>query len=389
VVGLTWLSLIFGGSLEAQVFADSLFRQSAASGLRLVYQLQAEEALAVFTALEEDYPTHPAPYFLQALTWWWQAYITTSDESHDEIEALLRQSLAQGETLATNPELALEYTFFQYMGHAFLARLYVLREEWVAAANAGRRALPYLKAGFGYTEQAPEFYFGSGIYHYYAEVYPQAHPVVKPFTVFFPNGDAELGLHELEQAATLPNFTQTEARFYLGDIYLNQSLELTKALALKRALHQEFPRNTWFAMEYGRAFVQAEQPAAAASIFGSLIKRFEAIPSYATQQTTATQSSLTSLVMAHVYHYQARAAFEQQLAPPEVQQYLNQALQQAQLAGLAGHYLLPCSYFYLGRAYDREGLREAAIAAYQQALDLPENEAIAEEARGCLLQPCP
>ena len=144
-----------------------------------------EKANEVFESLQQEYPDHPGPYFLLATNRWWQSYITVDQVYHSYIEQQLDLALRHNQRLKNREDAHLEYVFFQYMCYAFKTRLHTLRREWLAAANDGRKALPYLRDGLRYAQSSAEFYFSAGIYHYYAATYPEDHFYVRPFMVFF------------------------------------------------------------------------------------------------------------------------------------------------------------------------------------------------------------
>ncbi|GAB4414848.1 MAG: hypothetical protein OHK0039_23030 [Bacteroidia bacterium] len=373
--------------VAGQVFHDESFKSRAMQGLEATYDFRFDEAERLFRALKRDYMRHPGPHFLLAVNRWWQSYISTGTHYHAYIAAQLDTVLLLNQSLAGNRDYAVEYTFFQYMAYAFQARLYILRQEWFSAANAGRKALPYLQPGLAYADQSPEFYYSAGIYHYYAETYPAKHAYIRPFMMFFPDANATKGLAEMELAARTPNFTQVEAMYYLGDIYLEEEQDYTRALAIHQQLYQRYPGNTWFRRNYGRALVYAGKPAEAIAVLSGMVQRYEALAGHRTKVVTSRHSTYTTFVMQQVYHYLGRAYLSQHnLAAAE--QAFKQSLQCAALGTRPDDTYRAQSWYYLGRVYDRLGQRTAARDAYAHALVVENNEDIASDARYCLQKPC-
>lgn len=386
-----WLVVFFIGFGKAysQVFHDQYFRTEAAKGLDFTYNLQFEEADGVFSRLESRYSTHPAPLFLKAVNRWWQSYISTTDHYHDFIEESLEKSLELNEKMEKTPGYDLEFTFFQYMSYAFLTRLYILRREWLRAANTGRKALPYLEDALGYTSRSPEFFFSAGIYHYYAEVYPKDHIYVRPFTVFFPDGDARLGLEELGQAAENRNFTQAEALYYLGDIYLEEEGDVDNSLIIKEKLARLYPENTWFAVDFARVLVHDHQYQRARVILEKFRQTFEAIPHSGQQHITSVDYTLTSQIMVRVYHYLGVISMEQESNYQKALKYLNLSLKMGEISGLEADIHLPASQYLVGRCYDYLGKTSLAVSAYHKAINMPENQDVKHLAEACLRKNCP
>ncbi len=370
-------------SLHAQVFEDQEFRQQAKEALDFTYNLEFERAHSAFEKLQKAYPEHPAPYYLLAFNRWWQSYISTTRYYHPFIEKQLGLALAHNAKYASLPEFRLEYTFFQYMIYAFQARLDILQREWISGANSGRKALPYLEKGLAFAQESPEFYFSSGIYHYFAETYPEKHTYLQPFMVFFPDGNAQLGVDELDKASKQSDFTQTESLFYLGDIYLEEG-DLKHALQLKRRLTRQYPRNTWFEADYARALVEAKDYQSAREILSSMQTVFEAQNHFQTQQISSQHSRYTSLLMVRVYHMLGRIASESENNYEHALQYFEQSLLMIKLCGLEEYAYIPINHYYRGQALAAQHKLDEAKEAFELVLELDENEDVKEKASQAL-----
>ena len=337
--------------------------------------------LASFLNLAKQYPEQPAPHFLLGLNRWWESYVAPQMETyHPYILEQLDKAISYNQTLKGNQEWELEYTFFQYMSYAFKARLYTLRKEWLKAANAGRKAFPYLKKGFEFQEQSPEFYFGSGIYHYYADEYPKSHPIIQPFMIFFPEASAELGIEELSKAYSTPNFAQFEAAYYLGDIYLKRG-SLKNGLKLQKWLHEQCPRNTWFAMEYGRALVAVGEYAQADQVLGKLVGAFERIPGHKQRHIPTTENHHTSYLMSRVYLWWGKSLYMQG-KKSQATDILQTGLQMAQLAQLTtDDEYLPGLYFFLAKSYGDLGNDTKAEEYFKLVMKCSQNAPFKEQTR--------
>lgn len=373
---------------SAQVFENPDFRNRASVGMKMVYQLQFEAANSHFSQLEEDFEGHPAPHFLLALNRWWQSYLSpTDDHFHPYLESELSNCLELNRSLKNLPAYELEYLFFQYMSYAFRARLYILQHHYWKAANSGKKALTYLKKGFEFTDQAPEFYFSSGIYHYYAEVYPRNHPIVRPFMIFFPDGNANLGLAELEKAAAVPNFAQVEASFYLTSIYLHHEKDFQKAHQVAQQLANEYPDNIWFQLDLAEILIATKTFPQAMRILETAQRSFEQHPAYDREPISSQEQSLSTYVMMRAYYLLGQIAFQHHTFESALAHFRT-SNRMAELASIESDAMLSANYLHIGYCYDRMGIREAAVEAYQKALKLPDNDAIKSRAKTCLQAPC-
>ena len=373
---------------DAQVFHDQAFRDAAEKGLEFTYNLEFEKADQVFSEMSATWSEYPGPYFLLAINRWWQSYISTTDAYHSYIEKNLQKALTLNGKLKKREGYDLEYTFFQYMSYAFLTRLYILRREWMKAANNGRKALPFLPDGISLTGESPEFFFSAGIYHYYAETYPRQHYYIRPFTIFFPEGNAELGLEELETAAGTPNFTRTESLYYLGDIYLEEEKAYQKALRVKQKLAEMYPENTWFSADYARGLIYAGKAKDAEKLLQKMITSFEANKDFKTKHISSVDSRLTSQIMMRVYHYMGRVHYSYHQNFQKAIDYFELSLKMANLAGVKDDQHLPGNYFWIGRSQDELGENTKAKDAYEKAISLNENQEVKSQAQACLKGEC-
>lgn len=381
--------ILFTNQVSSQVFFDQHFRKLAAEGISQTYNLNYESAEEIFTSLKVAYPKHPAPLFLLSLNRWWQSYISPTPAWHAYIEQSLEEAISLNHKMKDTPGYELEYTFFQYMSYAFLTRLYIIRKEWLKAANTGRKALPYLNRTLEYTTQSPEFYFSAGIYHYYAAIFPAQHPYIKPFAVFFPDGDAELGLEELEYAAGNNNFTQTEAMYYLGDIYLEEEGKYARALSIKKSLSTKYPANTWFQVDYARALVYNHRYTEAEVVLKKMQKAFELLHDSHRRHITSLESNYTSQVMLRVYHYLGRISLERDSQYNQALSYFKLSNDMAKIAGISTEIHLPANAYYSGRCFDALKQHEKALDTYRKVLDMDENHLVKSLAEACLAGKCP
>ncbi len=384
-----WLALILLCGFvptRAQVFQDTYFRAEARKGLDYTYNFEFEKAAQYFEQLKTQYPTHPGPLYLLAFNRWWQSYISTTRAYHTYIDANLSQALLLNQSLAGKADHELEYTFFQYMIYAFQSRMHILKREWWSGANTGRKALLYLGKGIEYSAYSPEFYFSTGIYHYYAATYPAKHTYVKPLMVFFPEGNAILGLEELRKAAMVENFTQIESLYYLGDIYLEEEHAYGKALEVKYQLMRKYPRNTWFEADYARALVHDRQFESAEEMLSSIQSVYESIHRSDQRQITSLESRYTTLLMVRVYHYLGRIALEYHRDPVRAEFFLQKSQQMITLAGLVEYEYIAINLYWLGQVHIYTGDNTKAKQAFQSVLSLEDNGQVVREAQKALNQ---
>ncbi len=373
----------------SQVFEDPAFDKDAQKGIEYIYNFEFDKAESVFLSLKEKYPEHPAPYFFLATNRWWQNYLSAKTPLfYGFIESMIEKSLELNEHFEGKPAYHMEYTYFQFMGNALKARVNSAQGNWWTAANSARKIISPVKEGFQYVDTRAEFAFASGIYHYYAEVYPREYPIVKPFMGFFPEGNEALGLRELKMAASKNNYAQAECMFYLSYIYLEERGDMVDGLHISRKLAQRFPNNTWFLADYAHALLLNQEYTEARKILHQMVARFEMQSGYKTQNINSKQSLYTSHLMIKVYQYLGKIYLFKDSSYERALYFFEKSESMASLAKVTEDNLLAEDTYYKGRCYDGMGQREKAISHYRKALDMDGNIYIRDDAKACLKAAC-
>jgi tetratricopeptide (TPR) repeat protein len=108
----------------------------------------------------------------------------------------------------------------------------------------------YVKQSFDYTKTYADFYFITGLYNYYREAYPEAHPVYKPVALLFPKGDKARGLKEMQIASKNAIVLKAEAYSFLSGIYISYENNFQQAYQYSKALHELYPNNIQYIATY-------------------------------------------------------------------------------------------------------------------------------------------
>ncbi|MEO1447980.1 MAG: tetratricopeptide repeat protein [Bacteroidota bacterium] len=384
-LSLLFLSLI-PHFLTAQVFSDANFRKEAETGLHAMYNFEFEKAQAVFDQLETKWPEHPAPYFLQATNRWWQTYLSVDMSTYyGYIEK--RTALALEKNKALKESYPREFAFFAFMNHALVARLQSYRDNWMRAFNAARKTIGPVKDCISYVGNEPEFYMVAGLYHYYVATYGDIYPVARPFLSFFPDGDKEKGLKEIETAGSLPGLGQHEANFFLYYIYLDEEERLGDGLALCGKLTRLFPKNTWFATDYARAMVLNGQYDGAGQLLDKIIARYEGQTGHNSRSLDSRSTRYTTHLMTRVYHIKGLQILRQHHEYDEALAVFQKSLAMSDLTGIKEDNVVAGSQYYIGVCHDNLSQRQEAIAAYEDTLDMEENAPFKDRAKQGLKAP--
>ena len=212
--------------------------------LQHTYGFSFEEARSIQAELYSSTPDHPAPLFLEALIIYWENFpLAPSSEASSQFISLMDQCMNLSKELREDTLTYTEGVFFDLFGRAFQAMF------WADNGKSGK-VIPdlgnmyrYTKKGFNLKEEFAEFYFSTGLYNYYIEAYPEAHPAYKPLVAFMHKGDRELGLKQLNHAISNAVFLKVEAILFMSLVQLNYEKDLNSAAIYAERLVTNYPGN--------------------------------------------------------------------------------------------------------------------------------------------------
>lgn len=212
--------------------------------LQHTYGFSFEEARSIQTELSSSTPDHPAPVFLEALIVYWENFpLVPSTEASIQFIDLMDLAMALAKELREDTLTYTEGVFFDLFGRAFQAMF------WADNGKTGK-VIPdlgnmyrYTKKGFDLKEEFVEFYFSTGLYNYYIEAYPEAHPAYKPLVAFMRKGDRDVGLEQLNHAISHAVFLKVEAILFMSLIQLNYEKDLNSAAIYAERLVEDYPGN--------------------------------------------------------------------------------------------------------------------------------------------------
>lgn len=335
---------------------DSLVK----AGVNQIYGIESDKAEKTFDIVVKEYPTHPSGKFFKAMITWWRILLNLDDESMDEkFYDQLEEVIDICDDILDNNENHSDAIFFKGGALGFRGRLLAIRESWFKAALDGKEGLALVFKAYEANPKNPDVQLGFGIYHYYADVIPQRYPAVKPFMVFFPKGDKNRGLKELENVAWNGRYARLESRYFLMTLNFQFEENMNEARKWGDILLKDFPNNPNFQKYYGLTFVKENNYKQAAEIFEDIFnkcennkpgynKRFKREASYYLAMDFKIRERVDSA--AHYF---------------EISEKLSRELDKGNESGF-----LINTVFYLGMLYDQMGMREKAIRYYKETLNL-------------------
>lgn len=360
---------------NASVLDDVVVQHQTKKGLDYLYDMKFERARQMFELVDEGHPQHPIGPFLLALNTWWEILIDLSDESHDdEFYAAMDEVIRRSDRLLDRDKNNFDAWFFKGAALGFRGRLRSNRGDWFKAAKDGIRAMDYV---LGVVKREPDnadYAFGKGIYDYYAAAVPDRYPYVKPVMVFFPNGDRSRGIRELERTVRDGRFIQTEAAYFLLQIYYLFEDDYAKCVYYADWLRERHPSNSFFHTLEGRVYAKWGQWPVVREIFGDVLTR------YKNRQTgynaALAEQALYYLARSHM----AENSYERALS------FLDQ-LQSLAARDTEKSYFEVLGRLRQGMSQDALGRRTEAIAAYRDVLAMEDASGSHDRAQRYLERP--
>ncbi len=250
----------FANLANAQILQDVDYKAKITLALAKTYNFEFAEADKIIAQIKVKYPQNPCAYTLAYMKLYLQyAPINTNKIVQKEYLSLVQKSFELAELqLKKNPN-DIEGTFFILSALGNLAAWHADNNEMMKAVNLARQAFPYMKKGMKLTEVQSDFLFTTGLYNYYIEQYPEDHPIVKPFMVFFSDGSKKTGLAQLEKCFKYSLFTSSEAAYYAIYIYMKHENKPEKALQLVESLLAKYPNNTMYLSRKAEAILALNQ----------------------------------------------------------------------------------------------------------------------------------
>lgn len=242
-VRMLGLLLVWCSSLQAQILKDTATFNMICRGVDYIYNLQSKQAGEIYTKIATRYPGHPMTFVYRGLMTYWNNYpLIPSSASRSSFEKDMLHAIALCEEKDYQGHEA-EYLLINIGARGMLLLFYADNGLSRNVFSLASSTYQYIKQSFQYTQSYADFYFVTGLYRYYREAYPEAHPIYKPLALLFPKGDKALGLTDLQKAARNAIVLKAEAYSFLAGIYISFENNFQQASFYSKALHALYPRN--------------------------------------------------------------------------------------------------------------------------------------------------
>lgn len=285
---------------------------------------------------------------------WWRIQLDPDSRALDaRFTAAAEHAIASTEAWTEREPNSAEAHFYTGGAYALRVQWRVLRGEKVAAARDGKHIKQELDRAVTLDPMLEDANFGIGLYEYYADVAPAAAKLLR-FLLLLPGGDRADGLARMERARAHGELLQGEADYQLQIIDLWYEHRSDRALALLKGLRDRYPGNPLFAAQIA-----------------------DVEDRYLHDTTTALEDwrDLLADAFAGRVNEAALAEAQARLGIARALDALCETdLSLDQLRALVGEKperpmeTLAAAYLELGKAEDRLGHRDSAVAAYRLAI---------------------
>ena len=243
------ISVYFSASVgQDRLIGDEVMMARIKQGIDFMYNYEFEKADSLFRIIENMNPNHPVGPFLDGLSIYWRN-APLNPNNPDAVNMFIqkmKESSVLSEEVMKSKDDYIEGSFFSLVAHAMQMMYYADNDQ------IGRviKHIPYsyrrVVKAFDLKDTFEEYKFFTGLYSYYIEAYPEAHPAYKPLLLFLHKGSRSEGLMELNWVANNSVFMKAEGLFFLHHIYLSYECNPQMALKYAEQLNELYPDNTFY-----------------------------------------------------------------------------------------------------------------------------------------------
>jgi hypothetical protein len=237
------LLILLNISVNGQVLSDTATLNLIRQGVDYIYNYQFDKATAVYEKIKSRYPDHPVPYLFRGVMTYWKYFPLIP--SSPALKSFSDDLLTCMDLCVKKRNVAweAEYLLSDLGARGLLLLYYSDNDLSMDVIPLASTTYQPLMQSFDYTGTYADFYYFTGLYRYYREAYPEAHPVYKPIAMLFRRGDRKRGLNELKLAASHSIFLKAEASAFLTNIFISFEHNYTAACQYSKALHERYPGN--------------------------------------------------------------------------------------------------------------------------------------------------
>jgi hypothetical protein len=319
-------------AIHAQILKDTASINLIKKGVDYIYNLQFDNAGEVCSKINQSYPGHPVVYLLKGMITYWENYpLLSSSPARVSFETDMRNCIELSEK-KYNPTDEAEYLLSNLCARGMLLLFYADNDLSMEVIPLATGTYQYIRRAFDFPSVYSDFFYFTGLYNYYREAYPEAHPVYKSLAFLFPKGNRAKGLKELQKAAKNSIVLKAESSSFLSEIYISYENNYQQASYYSKSLHDIYPANMQYLAVCIKNLLLVKQYDEAESLIISSSKKIN------NSYYQAQLSIFNGILQEKKYHNIEQA-----------QQYYNKGVRGISLFGEYGNEFAAYAYFGLSR----------------------------------------
>lgn len=229
--------------VHGQILKDTAAISLLKEGVDDIYGFRFSEARENALKLSEVYPGHPVLYLYNGmLTYWSNHPLTPMSQASELYEKDMTTCISLCEK-EQDPDHYAEYLLANLGARGMLLMYYADNNLQSKINPMVMDTYRYIRESFNYATVFPDFNFFTGLYNYYREAYPEAHPIYKVLAFLFPRGDKVKGLAEMQNAALNSIMLKAESLSFLSYIFLSFENNYQLALPYTKGIYELYPAN--------------------------------------------------------------------------------------------------------------------------------------------------
>ncbi len=247
------------GAANKQILRDTAAINLVRQGIDRIYNSRFREAEVILARIDRLYPGHPVSLLLKGMEIYWENYpLLPTSQARKPFEESLHKCIDLTDDKKKQAEEP-EYLLANLCARGLLLLFYTDNNLSFEAFPLIGRTYQGIRSSFNYTDVCADFFYFTGVYNYYREVYPETYPVYKPITIIIPKGDKLEGIKQLRQAAGNSVVLRAEALTFLSQVFLNFENNTQQSLFYSMTLHELYPDNPSYEKEYIKNLLLSKQ----------------------------------------------------------------------------------------------------------------------------------
>lgn len=270
------LFLYYSSNAQESVFENKQLLDSIEVCIDHIYNYQFDSAEVQLKYIRSQTNNHAINPFLYGLFYYWKCYpLIPENEYVSNFIDSLHRSIEISQKMVNNNNESLEGNYILLTSRALLMMYYADNGIYMKAFEHIYPCYKLVMKSFQLREGNDEFKYYTGLFNYYREEYPKAHPMYKPLVYFLKKGNTQKGLEELQYTAENCIFMDTEAYVFLIIIYLNYENNPEKALEYATKLYNLNKNNRYFLARYIELKLVAKNSDKVEELIQKLFKKSE------------------------------------------------------------------------------------------------------------------